>query len=291
MAETYKINQETCPGLLLGKHMIAHKPAAPSKILFLLLAQVLLLSGSAPNEPLLENIKYLKNSLYINGRLRVPIGVIPERVDQGFDQPRQATLRGGQQKYFPTSNFTPNELKVFSGEFSKFINVTPDTLAEKLKDFPVITGNVNFGQMLARLLSMKEGLMRQYYEKYPYYCQHVDIVMELIEHGYTWRQITSLSQEFPALEYKNLPIKRHFYWFVVYGDSNDDAFIVDLAADQFEGLSGDTFADLGVVILPMKIVDENPNHFWMYTGAQPAATSVNAQGRSATLPLELNRSL
>ena len=62
--------------------IIVHKPTIPSKIIFLLLAQALLLAGSAPNGPLLENIKYLKNSIYIDGELRVPMADQPKRIEE-----------------------------------------------------------------------------------------------------------------------------------------------------------------------------------------------------------------
>ena len=53
--------------------MSTDKNKIPAKIISLLLAQLLLLAGSVPHEPLLENNRYLKNSLYIDGKLRVPM--------------------------------------------------------------------------------------------------------------------------------------------------------------------------------------------------------------------------
>ncbi|MDP2912090.1 MAG: HEAT repeat domain-containing protein [Candidatus Omnitrophota bacterium] len=54
--------------------MSTDKNKIPTKIIFLLLAQALLLAGSMPHEPLLENNRYLKNSLYIQAEaLRVPM--------------------------------------------------------------------------------------------------------------------------------------------------------------------------------------------------------------------------
>ena len=53
-------------------HMTTHSPKIPFKIIFLLLAQALLFAGSAPNEPLLENIKYLYNSINRSGIAHIP---------------------------------------------------------------------------------------------------------------------------------------------------------------------------------------------------------------------------
>lgn len=54
--------------------MATHKPKIPFKIISILLTQVLLLAGSVPHEPLQENVKYSKNSLYIQAKnLRVPM--------------------------------------------------------------------------------------------------------------------------------------------------------------------------------------------------------------------------
>lgn len=177
------------------------------------------------------------------------------------------------------------ELKVFKG-FEAFINLREaKDLFERLKGVCDIRESERFRHVIPLLLAEKESLknpdephkISDPYYRYPSNCQPCSVHAKRILERFNFRaELRTI--EFPEDIYPGLNIDRHTF---VVTEIGGKEFIIDIAADQFEPLGENEWVDLGVVVLPIDVVNQDPARFWMYSGHKAST----AEGQSVTEPL------
>ncbi|MDD4894553.1 MAG: GNAT family N-acetyltransferase, partial [Candidatus Omnitrophica bacterium] len=168
--------------------------------------------------------------------------------------------------------FEKEDFSVFAGELAEYIRMTPekfakvisklhagaDLSAEQAEDIS------RFSRAIKEIYALRENYLME--TDYPYVCD-----------GYAKRAVAILKEqgisaeeevrEWPELkQFMKSPddyTEHHFVKCTVaaYG------FIVDITADQFERQDKECqYRQLGIVILPFKVAQDDPARFWMYNG-------------------------
>ncbi len=207
----------------------------------------------------------MPDSAYNKQHLRVPMMGFEnkDRLLTGIEAEREASM----------------ELKVFKG-FEAFINLREaKDLFERLKSVVNIRESERFRHTIPLLLAAKEELKNpdephkifDPYYRYPSNCRPCSVhAMRILKKFHFKAELRTV--EFPKEIYPDLNIDRHSFIVTEIGGKE---FITDIAADQFEPLGENKWADLGVVVLPVDVVNQHPAIFWMYTGHRvPANSSV-----------------
>jgi len=184
------------------------------------------------------------------------------------------------------------KLKVFDG-FEAFINLRKARdLFERLKSVVDIRESERFRHTIPLLLAEKErlknpdepGKMLDPYYRYPSNCRPCSVhVMRILKKFHFKAELRTV--EFPKEIYPDLDIDRHSF---VVTEIGGKEFIIDIAADQFEPLDENKWADLGVVVLPVDVVNQYPARFWMYTGQITPADS-SARLLKQVIPAAITR--
>ena len=166
------------------------------------------------------------------------------------------------------SNNNIRPLKIFNG-FEKFVNFrTASDLFEKLVPGFDIKRDESFRHVISLLLAAKEALripdepskaMSSYY-RYPTNCGPCSVrASKILKSRGLKAEVRTI--EFSKENFPDLTIDRHSF---VITEIAGRQFIVDMAADQFEPTGENQWADLGIVLLPVDIAEQNPEKFWMY---------------------------
>jgi len=187
---------------------------------------------------------------------------------------------------------TSMRLKVFKG-FEVFINLREAKhLFERLKGLCDIGKSERFRHVIPLLLAAKERLknpdephkMFDPYYRYPSNCKPCSVhAMRILDEYHFKVKLRTI--EFPEEIYPDLNIDRHVF---VVTEIGGKEFIIDIAADQFEPLGENKWADLGVVVLPIDVVKQDPTRFWMYPGSRALADS-SAQLSKKVMPATATR--
>lgn len=234
--------------------MLNYQNKTLTKLISLILAQIFLFT-----EMICQEAAYCKNtsSIYIQAKhLRVPImGASEEGINRHQRALEKITGPG-------------TSLKVFNG-FERFVNLRkPGDLFERLGGIIDIRKDERFRHVIPLLLAEKESLKNPKepskaadpFYQYPTNCVPCSVHVARILKRYHFKaEVKTI--EFPKEAYPDLKIDRHGF---VITEIAGKEFIIDLAADQFEPLGEKEWADLGVVVLPVEVVNQNPERFWMY---------------------------
>lgn len=218
------------------------------------------------------------DSAYNKQRLRVPMMGFEnkDRLSTGTEDEREASMG----------------LKVFKG-FEEFVNLREaKDLLERLKGVVDIYKSERFRHMIPLLLAVKEELknpdephkMYDSYYRYPSNCRPCSVhAVRILKKFHFKAELRTV--EFPEEIYPDLDIEKHSF---VVTEIGGKEFIIDIAADQFEPLGENKWADLGVVVLPVDVVNQYPTRFWMYTGHRVPADS-SAELLKQVIPAEIIR--
>jgi hypothetical protein len=184
------------------------------------------------------------------------------------------------------------ELKIFKG-FEAFIGLREaKDLFNRLKDVIDIRESERFRHVIPLLLTAKKELkdpdephkMHDSYYRYPSNCQPCSVhAMRILKKFHFKAELRTI--EFPEEIYPDLNIDKHSFAVTEIGG---EEFIIDIAADQFELLGENKWADLGVVVLPVDVVNQYPTRFWMYIG-QRVPTGSSAQLLEQIIPAVVTR--
>ena len=169
-------------------------------------------------------------------------------------------------------SYDPQQLNIFSGEFNRFTNITAKNIVERLAGIIELRKDDSFRHVVTQLLKIKQDLMNPdeaWKIQYPSNCQLTSVKAVRVVARYHF-SVELGEVKFPKEQYPELSIDKHMF---AKTKLRGKEFIVDISADQFEPLGDNRFADLGVVVIPLEVVNAHPERFWMYTGNKQQASS------------------
>ncbi|MBU1912730.1 MAG: class I SAM-dependent methyltransferase [Candidatus Omnitrophica bacterium] len=242
-----------------------------------------------------DHAKELRDKIGVIGRLFADVQVLPLPEDwplsehtmtTGFRENHRLIMANPAMRDQAVVPIGP--LKVFNG-FEEFVNFrTASDLFEKLGPGFDIKRDERFRHVILLLLAAKKDLkipdepskaMSSYY-RYPTNCGPCSVrARNILQSRGLKAKMRTI--KFPKENFPELAIDRHSF---VVTEIAGRQFIVDIAADQFEPTGEDQWADLGVVLLPVDIAEQNPEQFWMYVDR-------NAPGKSKTLMQQQSRAI
>jgi len=167
---------------------------------------------------------------------------------------------------------------VFVDRFERFSNVTPDTLGQvinfvKGKD-KLAPGEVRdidrFKEAVSVIEKRKYELLKNWNLWEGFECSIFNeriVIKTLEELGIPYQKV--IYKDFVSPN--RISFSNHHY---VVVDIAGEKFIIDTTADQFEVKASHNnyhpyvYYDLGVVLLPLKEVNQDPKHFWMYQASE-----------------------
>ncbi|MDO8603103.1 MAG: hypothetical protein Q7O04_04580 [Candidatus Omnitrophota bacterium] len=166
---------------------------------------------------------------------------------------------------------------IFNGEFKKFIRVNPvifrGIVMDLQKNEPLRKeqeeGIEKFSKAMDEIFELRELYLME--EEYPSICDSyaARVTQILRDHGIDASHEVCRWPELQIL--MRAPSYNPEHYFVLSRIAGYE-FIIDITADQFEvkDLYGNP-QQLGLVVIPLEVVRNNPDKFWMYNGRLSAS--------------------